>query len=1149
MNPTPNLNPLLEALGQAGFPSGVAERMRLHQVFRLAPQWGGDAAARLKSVLRAVLLKDARQADRFDRLCDQWLAGWSFDAQSLPPPLPKPPPKPEPPPSKTRARLGLCVVLLLLFALFPGNYQQTIDNPPVAPPPRIIDPPPPPELTSPAPQTLDDLRKANFTSRKPQLTVVNADRHFAAWRELSLGLFALSACGLLWRKTKRRRWLPDQEPPPVRLGPPRVFLQSEVKGLVMLNPDDQQALVWGIDHYAALDQTRRLDVPATVKATAHAAGIPTVVRQRARHQREVWLWLDEAAEEAGLSRLAQEMAVLLPKHGLHLEQAGFWGLPDRLQGPDGRSFAPREIEERRATARVAILTDGRHLARLWRADDQRNRINGLLRQLSHWPALWFVDSSQGSSGLARILAPHGIPCITAAQLPNCLAGAADRNRRNAKADEEIWAAAMALAPSAVDEGLAWRIRKALSLHVEPCALDRLRNEAPGPAGRLLWRRAMRADWVNWLSAMETATATGGKTVLDRVLDFWLEAYREEARNRAESGADTWQDSPAERHLRMEQALVGLWRNPTESIPELYRLYRGSLADSIKQQMEALAPKDRHLGKADQIRLPWLWSDRSGPEKQMLFAMNFAEASTGKVELRQPGRLWLGFGLGIAMGLAALLFTLAKPWEMPAGKPVLQHDAFKPEAQAEFFQPLGGGRWRVSVATPDWRVETEAPVGATVTAAWPEATHPCRENGSGGELWHGACAHPAHRQPEPIVHSFAALDAAADVAAPLVLSLLQSGSADLVLTAPANPPGLQDNWLSYVDVDPEHTQLLMIGPNLTVNAIESAAEVGRNRPVLSEAERPAPAGVSGKLADRMPETVAKRPYFGLPPNLNSTALNPSLPHRVWLQASDWQSLANALNFTGERSVAQVWPKAAVIAGDAKQTRLLGNCQPQAYTDANGMKFVRLCAGRFLMGSPDNEKDRNKDESPQHWVSLSAFALGQTEVTNAQYQKFKPDHPDKDDRPVAKVNWNEAKAFCEHYGYRLPTEAEWEYAVRAGSKGRWPFGEDETQLDSYAWYRQNADDKTHTVGQKQANPWGLYDMAGNVWEWVADWYGPYSADPQTNPTGPAAGDYRVLRGGAFGDEPRGLRSAFRYRVNPEDGSRVDGFRCARGPRRQP
>jgi len=175
--------------------------------------------------------------------------------------------------------------------------------------------------------------------------------------------------------------------------------------------------------------------------------------------------------------------------------------------------------------------------------------------------------------------------------------------------------------------------------------------------------------------------------------------------------------------------------------------------------------------------------------------------------------------------------------------------------------------------------------------------------------------------------------------------------------------------------------------------------------------------------------------------------------------------------------------------------------------------------------------------------------QTEVTNAQYRKFKPDYPDNDDKPVAKVNWNQAQAFCEHYGYRLPTEAEWEYAARAGSTGRWPFGEDESRLNDYAWYIQNAGDKTRPVGQKRANPWGLYDMVGNVWEWVADWYGPYSADPQTNLIGPATGSGRALRGGAFYFEPRFLRLANRAWDGPEFVSRDVGFRCARGPRRQP
>ncbi len=137
----PNLNPLLEALSQAGFPSGVGERVRLHQVFRLAPQWGGHAADRLKSVLRAVLLKDAQQADRFDKVCDQWLAGWSLEAQALPPRMPKQQANPpEPPPTKNWARFGLGF-MLLLFALFASDSIRQIQDTKVVDPPSQIAPP------------------------------------------------------------------------------------------------------------------------------------------------------------------------------------------------------------------------------------------------------------------------------------------------------------------------------------------------------------------------------------------------------------------------------------------------------------------------------------------------------------------------------------------------------------------------------------------------------------------------------------------------------------------------------------------------------------------------------------------------------------------------------------------------------------------------------------------------------------------------------------------------------------------------------------------------------------------------------------------------------------------------------------------------
>ena len=136
-----------------------------------------------------------------------------------------------------------------------------------------------------------------------------------------------------------------------------------------------------------------------------------------------------------------------------------------------------------------------------------------------------------------------------------------------------------------------------------------------------------------------------------------------------------------------------------------------------------------------------------------------------------------------------------------------------------------------------------------------------------------------------------------------------------------------------------------------------------------------------------------------------------------------------------------------------------------------------------------------------------------------------------------------------GYRLPTEAEWEYACRAGTSSRWSFGDDEAELDRHAWYSTNSDREPHPVGEKEPNSWQIYDMHGNVYEWCWDWLGDYPEDPQDDPTGLLRGSSnRVLRGGSFLFTPWGLRSAFRGRFGPEDRDWDVGFRCVRSPCRQ-
>ena len=178
-----------------------------------------------------------------------------------------------------------------------------------------------------------------------------------------------------------------------------------------------------------------------------------------------------------------------------------------------------------------------------------------------------------------------------------------------------------------------------------------------------------------------------------------------------------------------------------------------------------------------------------------------------------------------------------------------------------------------------------------------------------------------------------------------------------------------------------------------------------------------------------------------------------------------------------------------------------------------------------------------EKPVHTVRISTpFYLGQYEVTQGQWQAIMGDNPSRfrgDVKlPVESVSWEDVQEFIRRLNtreggsrYRLPTEAEWEYAARAGTTTAYSFGDDPGRLGDYAWFADNAGDRTHPVGQKNPNPWGLYDMHGNVWEWVQDWHGAYAAGAAVDPAGPSSGSNRVNRGGGWNGDAVYCRSARR------------------------
>jgi len=253
--------------------------------------------------------------------------------------------------------------------------------------------------------------------------------------------------------------------------------------------------------------------------------------------------------------------------------------------------------------------------------------------------------------------------------------------------------------------------------------------------------------------------------------------------------------------------------------------------------------------------------------------------------------------------------------------------------------------------------------------------------------------------------------------------------------------------------------------------------------------------------------------------------------------------------------------AVVAGEALRgwgvrlgssgtsTIVQDICRPGEEIVDQGITFVRICPGTFTMGSAENDSQAFDDEKPAHEVTLSEYWIGKYEFTNAQYHRFRPGHQGEANLPVTQVSWSDANAFCENFGFQLPTEAQWEYAARAGSQTAWSFGDDESKLGRYAWFRENSGSRAHPAGTKDANTWGLHDMHGNVWEWVADWYGTYPKEAQVDPTGPPDGTRRVVRGGGFNLEPRVLRSAYRYSFRPEIRLDYLGFRCVRRSRPEP
>ena len=229
---------------------------------------------------------------------------------------------------------------------------------------------------------------------------------------------------------------------------------------------------------------------------------------------------------------------------------------------------------------------------------------------------------------------------------------------------------------------------------------------------------------------------------------------------------------------------------------------------------------------------------------------------------------------------------------------------------------------------------------------------------------------------------------------------------------------------------------------------------------------------------------------------------------------------------------------------------GPYQPGEVRTFEGIEMLWCPPGTFLMGSPETEAERSPSEDPHKVTLTQGFWLGKYPVTQAEWERVMGSNPSKfkgPRNPVEQVSWDDAQEFCQKMGngFRSPTEAEWEYACRAGSTTAYCFGDSKSGLGSYAWYDDNSDEKTHAVGEKKPNAWGLCDMHGNVSEWCQDWYGDYPSGSVRDPRGPSTGSYRLLRGGSWYFFGCYCRSAYRNYYTPGNAYYNIGFRVVRTP----
>lgn len=664
-------------------------------------------------------------------------------------------------------------------------------------------------------------------------------------------------------------------------------------------------------------------------------------------------------------------------------------------------------------------------------------------------------------------------------------------------------------PRDVATQLSATLRAVLGLSANPWQIDRILVECARPETR---RRL-----INWLLRSEplSGDALRSDSLARRALDWWQVRYAEADRKQREQENPLlpWQDSLASRRWQLEHALLQLYTDPEAAADRLTGMADEELREDIRDRLSEFAaadhrPTDRE-DNGERIYLTWRFASLPATTRHRLRELGFASGlyPTELPPLKRAPRLVLAVSLLATLALAAFVVAgyrllTPNPPRLLAQDSVYD-DPVLVSQTLRIKEPAGPNQYDVTLGSPKESVTLqEVPAGAEIPVNWHWAAQENPEQWHGSDsvlLRAGSLAQPIRACGEGwLPRSLAVITApyTDKSARQLAIRLLDKGSADQVL--------LGTDWGKYVKE--------WLGPNPALNRqtqvlVILPKEEGKDAAVRFLTDHPGPWAIAA--------------------------------------ADNLADLARAVDFSGLKPIQQVplpW-RALKTKGDV---RIYGG--PETMTE-NGIEWISVCPGTFTMGSIKGEAMAYENEivEPPRMVALSGFQIAATETTNRQYAQVVPDHKEQNAQPVVAVTWQQARSFCQKIGGDLPTEAQWEYAARGGSRTPWSFGDDQAQLGLYAWFGGNSNYQIHDVKQKLPNPLGLYDMHGNAWEWTRDWYDNYQAGTIVDPKGPNSGTLRVVRGGSFAFSPVGLRSAVRLFVDPVNwrGFGNFGFRCVRVP----